>query len=106
MKLLSNLTIAIILLLTILSSSLSFAKVNSCQKTEQLCKETIQAADQVIFEEMRKNSLLSQQLTIEIEENKNLKSILVEASNPPWYLQRTTIFLIGIITGGILNEKL
>jgi len=76
-----------------------------CEELKVSCQDTINKADNIIkrqqeliqFLDTTNNDLLSQV-------GAQQKEILA-LQEPPWYSRPITTFLIGIITGGLLNEK-
>lgn len=76
-----------------------------CEELKVSCEETIKQADSIIkrqdeliqFLDTTNNDLLSQIGTQQKE--------ILALQDPPWYSRPITAFLIGIITGGLINEK-
>lgn len=96
-------TIFLISVTTHLNSA--YAQDQACDELAKACSEALLKADELI---------LSQNKAIEYLNDTNNKLLdtidekdkkLLAALNPPWYSRPITIFLLGIITGGIVHEK-
>lgn len=78
-----------------------------CQDIElqKACEEALKSADDLILEHIEKEKYLQNQLDMSLSQNETLQKILLEKSETPWYLNKTNIFLLGVITGGVLTWK-
>lgn len=76
-----------------------------CEELKSSCEETINQADNVIKRQQELIQYLDKTNNDLLSQVGSQQKEILALQDPPWYSRPITIFLIGIITGGVLNEK-
>lgn len=76
------------------------------KELEVACKTAIEAADELLKQKDAKELFLHSQLKISLDQLDIQSKKLKEYETLDWYKSPTTIFLLGFISGIIINEKM
>lgn len=96
------------LLLAILLAAIKVDAQEKCRdkELEVACKTAIEAADILIQQKDAKSVFLESQLKLQLSQNEQLQKKMLELENKAWYNDSTTMFLLGVIAGGLSYEAI
>jgi len=96
----------IIFMILLISVTSPQSKANeNCKEIQDACIEVINKADELIKAQNAEILFLKDTQKELMSRLETQEKLILDMANPPWYSTPTTIFLLGIITGGILHEK-
>ena len=96
------------LLVLILIAAINVDAQEKCRdkELEVACKTAIEAADELLKQKDAKAVFLESQLKMQLSQNEQLQKKMLELENKAWYNDSTTMFLLGVIAGGLSYEAI
>lgn len=100
-----KITYIILLIIGLNLLAINSPAASACEDIEQGCNEVIRAADSLILSQSLEINMLKNANEDLLSQINTQQEKLLDLQYKPWYSSNTTMFLLGIITGGILYEK-